>query len=226
MPHVKRRLGHGALSTGAGSLTGAEGERYALPMKRMIALWVGLLALVPLNAGATIMLKMELRDLVGRADQIFVGKVVKVESRGGENGRQIVTDTTFRVEQGVRGVSAGGEVVVRHLGGVVGGIGMKISGTPSFRVGDQALLFTDRRKNHRYVTGMNQGAFSIARDAAGQAMVRTDLSDLALARKNAQGGLEMIKKSRPAPERLDSFVRRIKETITRCEQEKNRCRSL
>lgn len=184
---------------------------------------VGLL--LPGGARATIILKLELQDLVGIADQIFVGKAVRVESRWGENGRQIVTDTTFRVASGVRGVAAGSEVVVRHLGGVVGGIGMKIAGTPSFRVGDEALLFTDRRGGHRYVTGMRQGAYAIARDTAGRAFVRPDLSQLALARRGAGGRVEVIaERTTPAPRLLESFLRELHQTIARCEKERDRCR--
>ncbi len=194
-------------------------------MMRFVLPVLALLALLPGSAAATIILKLELRDLVGISDQIFVGKVIKVESRWGEDRRQIVTDTTFRVERSVRGVASGREVIVRHLGGVVGGIGMKIAGTPSFRLGDEALLFTDARGGHRYVTGMSQGAYAISRDSSGRALVRPDLSQLELARRNASGGVEVIReRTTPVPRLLEVFLRELQETIARCEQEKNRCR--
>jgi hypothetical protein len=206
-------------------LTGRDREGYAYRMMRpALLLSVALVGLAPGTARGTIILKLELPDLVGRADQIFVGKVVRVESRWGENRRQIVTDTTFRVERGVRGVAGGREVVVRHLGGVVGGIGMKISGTPSFGLGQTALVFTDRRGGHRYVTGMSQGAYPVSRDAAGRATVRPDLSELALARRSPRGELEVIKeRTTAAPRLLESFLREIEATIARCEREKSRC---
>jgi hypothetical protein len=190
-----------------------------------LLLSIALVALAPRGARATVMLKLELRDLVGRADVIFVGKATRVESRWSEDRRHIVTDTTFLVERGVRGALPGATVTVRHLGGSVGGIGMLIAGTPSFRVGEQALLFTDLRAGRRYVTGMSQGAYLVARDAGGRALVRNDLSKLALARRGADGRLEMLRHPPTSAEPLEAFLLRVQQTIAVCAKERDRCQS-
>lgn len=174
-------------------------------------------------AGATVMLKMDLPELVGRADVIFVGKVTKLESRWSEDRRHIVTDTTFQVVQNVRGAVVSRPVVVRSLGGVVGGIGMRVAGSPQFQVGQEALLFTDLRKGHRYVTGMMQGVYLVARDKTGHAEVRGSSAGVTLARRTRSGGLQMVREPAAGPEPLEAFVARVHQTIATCAREKSRC---
>jgi hypothetical protein len=174
---------------------------------------------------ATVIIKMELPQLVGQADVIFVGKAIKAYSHWSEDKRHIVTDHTFQVERSLRGTRSGEVVVVRSLGGAVGGIGMRVSGSPTFQVGDQALLFTDLRGKHRYVTGMEQGALRVGRDTAGQRVVRSHLAGLGLARRTANGGVEMIKASpaAAAPLLLDEMIKQVQQTIDRCTRRKDRC---
>ncbi len=175
------------------------------------------------RAGATVMLKMDLPQLVGRADVIFVGKVIRLESRWSEDRRHIVTDTTFQVVQNVRGAVASRPVVVRSLGGVVDGIGMRVAGSPQFRVGQEALLFTDLRKGHRYVTGMMQGVYLVSRDKTGRAEVGGSSAGVSLARRTERGGLQMVREPAAGPEPLEGFVARIHQTIATCARERSRC---
>lgn len=185
-----------------------------------------LFLLVTSPADATVMMKMELRDLVGRADAVFVGRVVKVEARWSEDRRHIVTDATFLVGQAVHAAAANTQVVVRSLGGAVGGIGMKVPGSPEFRVGQDLLLFTDRRGGHRYVTGMMQGVFAIARDAtSGRTVVRAaGPGGMALARRTPEGRLQITHEAAPPTVPLDAFLQQIRSTMAACAKEKNRCR--
>jgi len=185
-----------------------------------------LLAFVASSSQATIILELDLPQLVGRSDVIFVGKAIKTYSHWSEDKRHIVTDTTFQVSTAVSGVSQGKSVVIRRLGGAVGGIGMRVSGAPSFNKGDEVLLFTEKRGNgKRYVVGMKQGAFRITRDRTARQVVQTRLDGLALARRSPQGRLQMIERREAGPELLGHFVNRIRQTIALCAREKTRCRS-
>lgn len=184
-----------------------------------------LTTLSPSPADATIMLRLELTDLVGRADAIFVGVPVSSRSRWVGGGRQIVTDTTFRVVEAVRGARVGRRVVVRRLGGSVGGVGMWVSGTPRFRSGARVLLFTEQRAGHRFVVGMRQGAFHVHRQPDGRAMVRVDLGGLALAERRRDRSLRMLKRAGPAPRALSQFIGEIRQTIARCARERDLCRA-
>ncbi len=185
------------------------------------AVVLALLAAPP--ARATVMLKMELTTMVGRADVIFVGKVLKLQSHWSEDHRHIVTDYHFQVKRAVRGAAAGSTVVVRSLGGAVDGIGMRISGSPQFRVGEEAMLFTDIRNGHRYVTGMSQGVYQLQQTQSGQVTVLGSSAGVALARRSASGRLELLKEPPPQPEPLEGFVKRVHETIALCAREKSRC---
>ena len=196
---------------------------------RLLSLAIPLLLLAGSStpARASVVVKLDLPQLVGQADAIFVGKAIRAQSRWSENGRHIVTDVTFLVEHAIRGARARDTVVVRSLGGAVGGLGMRISGSPTFNVGDQALLFTDLRAGHRYVSGMEQGVFRLSRDLSGQVVVRQTIGKgLALARRTPAGGLELIKESgAPGPQPLESFVKQVRETIAACARQPARCQS-
>lgn len=185
------------------------------------ALAIALLGSAP--AFATVMLKLELPQLVGRADTIFVGKVTKLDSHWTDDHKHIVTDATFAVVQNVRGATVGQPIVVRSLGGTVDGVGMRVFGSPQFQVGQEALLFTEPRKGHRYVTGMMQGAFPVVRSADGHARVQRSSAGLTLARRAESGRLETVREPAPPSELLRQFVSRIHETIDLCSREKTRC---
>lgn len=144
--------------------------------------------LSPAPATATVIVKLELPDLVTRARAVFVGKVTKRQMHWTADRKHIVTDTTFTVGQSLRGgTRVGGTVTVRTLGGVVDGIGMRVAGSPMFRKGDEVLLFTEKRGLHSYVVGMTQGAYRVSRDTRGQATVRVNLSGVSLARRTPSG---------------------------------------
>jgi hypothetical protein len=209
----------------AGPLVFCPRGGYAPGMRwTLAALALGLATLLAAPSPATVIIKLDLLQLVGRADAIFVGKTIKIYSHWSEDRRHIVTDHTFQVERGLRGTRAGQLVVVRSLGGAVDGIGMRVSGSPSFQVGDQALLFTDVRGRHRYVTGMEQGALRVSLDTVGQRVVRSHLAGLGLARRTAGGGVELIKASpATAPQLLEAMIQQVQQTIERCGRQKDRC---
>lgn len=198
-------------------------------MRRALALLSFALTVAFAAPGAaTIVVKLDLPALVVRADRIFVGRVTRVHSHWSEDGRRIVTDTEFSVDKHVRG-TAKKKIVVRRLGGTVGKIGMRVSGVCSFRVGQQALLFTERRAGHRYVVGMRQGVFRVARDAStGKAEVIRDLSGLQLARRTTSGRLSLVDKTTTDGANgrltLDQLIERVRSVIKACADEPATCR--
>jgi hypothetical protein len=194
-------------------------------MKRFFYVFsIALVALAASEAPATIIVKMDLRKLVGRSDVIFVGKAIRSHSHWTKDRRHIVTDTTFQVEQSVKGQRPK-TITIRHLGGSVGGIGMKVSGMPVFRKGDVAVLFTELRRGHRYVVGMKQGIYRIEKNTAGKRVVRTNLRGLTLAERSPEGRLKMLepKETAAKPRLLGDFIQHIRQTITLCAKESRRC---
>ena len=184
-----------------------------IPLVRGAALAATLLAAA--TASATVIIQLELTDLVKRSSTVFVGKAVKTHMHWTADRKHIVTDTTFQVGTPLRGSRSRGQVTVRALGGVVDGIGMRVSGSPTFSKGEEVLLFTEQRGAHRYVVGMTQGAYRVTRDVKGRATVRVNLSGVSLARRTPRG-LHLLHGHQvkgPRQHELTTFISRIKQEM-------------
>jgi len=105
-------------------------------------------------------------ELVSRAQTVFVGETIDVESRWVANGsdRAIVTRVTFRVERTLKG-ELGGQTVLEFLGGTVGEDRMVVTGMPKFRVGDEDVLFVDDSgRPMSPIVGFMHGRFRVLED--------------------------------------------------------------
>lgn len=110
---------------------------------------------------------ISLATLSSSAERIVVGTVEKVEPRRwSKRSRYVVTDVTVRCEREVLGVAAGERFVVRHLGGEVDGIGLKVHGEASYRVGETVVVFAERRPDAYYAIGMAAGVLHIEEPSA------------------------------------------------------------
>ncbi|MCK5796399.1 MAG: hypothetical protein KAI47_04405 [Deltaproteobacteria bacterium] len=190
---------------------------------RFIVSLVFLFGALPTSASATVMLRLSLDALVGRADRVVVGTVTAKRSAYNSRGR-IYTDATIRVEKTVRG-QATQTITIRTAGGVVGHIGMRVVGAPSLAVGERVLAFTERRGNARYIVGMRQGLFRIQKNSAGQAIVRRSLSGLSFAktRPGIVAPPQTIKTRLDEVIALDHFVSQIRQTAARCATRADHC---
>ena len=103
--------------------------------------------------------KLTLEQLAARADSILVGKVINITCHQEGKGN-IYTLVTLSVEQTIKG-ETGGEVVIRVLGGEVGGLVMMVTDTPSFQVGEKAAVFLDNGEGILTIVGGFQGKFTI-----------------------------------------------------------------
>lgn len=82
--------------------------------------------------------------LVSSAATIFVGEVMNVRSEWEttRNGRTIITLVTFRVEDVWKG-DLGAVTQLEFLGGEIGDLGMRVEGSPVFRLGQRDVLFVN-----------------------------------------------------------------------------------
>jgi hypothetical protein len=175
------------------------------------------------RAEATIILEMSLNQIVGSSDMIFLGQAVKAESRWTADKRHIVTDTTFKVIESYQGATAGQMVVVRHLGGVVDRIGMRVSGTPSFSSREPVVLFTEKRGNARYVVGMRQGAFHVFKDYQGRSFVQSSRTGLVLSQRTTLGLKKVSPQAIHEPQLLGDFAKKVQQAIQLCTKERSQC---
>src|SRR5262249_42942165 len=117
----------------------------------------------PGTASASVLQKLSLAELAGRADRALVGTVEegKPQLLG---GNYIVTDVRIRCTRELLGVPQGSVFTVRHLGGEVGELGQRVYGEASYRVGEEVLVLAEERSGAFYAVGMAQGALHIERD--------------------------------------------------------------
>ncbi len=124
---------------------------------------------------ATTLRKMDLADLVGTSERVVHARVVDQRSYWDEGLMQIFTDTTFDVIEQAKGEGPR-EITITLMGGRVGIIDTVVPGTPSFAIGEEAVLFTESRPDGRkHLVGLSQGAMRVIVDE--QTGARTAISD-------------------------------------------------
>jgi hypothetical protein len=113
---------------------------------------------------ATTLRRMDLPELVGRAERIVHARAVNVNVHWNAAGTQILTDTTFEVLDQAKGQGPS-RLTVTMLGGRIDPVEMSAEGTPVFQTGEEVVLFTspgtDGAKN---LVGFSQGVMRIGED--------------------------------------------------------------
>lgn len=104
--------------------------------------------------------QLNLSEMVGYADRVFYGKCVAAESKLDPDSGVTVREYRFHVIENLKGVRTGEEVLVRQLM-TMGSQGPSIPGIPSYRKGQELLLFlhADSRLGLTSPVGMQQGTF-------------------------------------------------------------------
>jgi hypothetical protein len=161
-----------------------------------------------LPALATTLQHLDTRALALGSQQIVVGAVEDVHARWNDTHSTIVTDVVVRVTESVKGEAAS-RILLTQLGGEVNGVRVSIPGCPTFRAGEEALLFVWRDpRGGAQVTGLAQGKFEIERDpASGERYVQRRLPGFAVADAKS---LRAVPAGTPVPRlRLTDFLAEI-----------------
>lgn len=132
---------------------------------------LGLSVLILASAAfGTTLVAVDLPALTHSAELIAIGTVRASAARLTKDGSRIVTDTEIQLSEVLKGKAAGTTVIVIQAGGVVGELGQKVEGTARFTVGEEVVVFLDRRGTERFaVTAMHQGKFRVERSSDGKA---------------------------------------------------------
>ncbi len=173
------------------------------------------LALFAVSApvSATLTVALDLRELITEADHILVVTAVSEEARLGPLDR-IFTDTTLRVEERIHGPQSAREgslVVLRSLGGVLGGVGLRVEGEPSFALGERALVFGQMRGAELRAIGMSQGVMPMRRLGSGADMILPGGQGLALSQVGSDGRIRSAPGALMAPTGADEFMAQVRE---------------
>jgi len=108
------------------------------------------------------------QDLFNRATHIVIGEVKNIESRWDEMEGIIYSYVQISVENCLKGNSISNEIIVKHKGGEVGGIGLLDSAEPRFWKGERVKLFLKLlgETNEFVVAGGKQGKSSLSFQAS------------------------------------------------------------
>jgi hypothetical protein len=183
--------------------------------KRRRVVWsvlsVGLLAVLLGLAGdarATTLRRMDLSELVQRADRVVHARVLDTAVYWNQSGTKINTDTTFEILDEAKGRGPR-QLTLTMLGGRIDPAEMIVDGTPAFAAGEEVLLFTTARPDgKKNLVGFSQGVMRIAVDEATgrQVALSATLGGVVLVDERGQ------RAERPTPRRfpLDTFLERIR----------------
>jgi hypothetical protein len=144
------------------------------------ALWVGL---VVTEARASVSIAVTWEGLL--QESTAAALVTPLDAQSLWENNRIYTYTRVRVDRVVAGeLSAGGEAVVRTMGGIVGRTGQRVEGEAVLTPGQPALLFVHS------IPGRPAGTFAVTARAQGQfPVVADDKTPPHLVRSNSAGAL-------------------------------------
>ena len=161
-------------------------------------------------AFATTVQKFSLKDLTKNSASIVRAKVEDAVSSWDAGRKEIYTYYTLKVLQPVKGSKGGETITLRQIGGTVGNIASIVPGMPSFRKGEEVVLFLTQKDSAGFpwVLGLQQGKYSVV-DENGVKMVRNDLAGTELLSPN---GLRVDAKTSP-DQPLNAFIDGIKTSL-------------
>lgn len=183
-----------------------------MPIFRRAAVFFAVLLALLWNqpASASTVLAYDIPTLTTQSDLIVRGKVVRVVGKW--VGKRIITEVTIQVNFALKGGGAT-EVTLYTLGGVAGGIGMKVSGAPTFVAEEEVLVFLQKRAGLYQVLGMGQGKYHLEKDQDGKKIAIPEVEGLSLVKRAADGSL--VRAEPPKALSLSDLETQITRALTR-----------
>jgi hypothetical protein len=181
---------------------------------------MALLVATGLATGTSVRL-LNLLEMVGLADRVFLGLCLSAEEKPGALLSSPVVEYVFDVRRGIKGVQTGEQVVFRQVRSQQAGV-KGIPGLPSYGRGEEVVLFlhADSRLGLTSPVGLAQGVFHLEDAGDGELGVLNGLHNrnltyqmgLDLAQGLGISTMELLslQELRPIPmEIFASLVRRI-----------------
>lgn len=146
-------------------------------------------------------IEMNLQEMNGKSDLILQVQVESMQSKWvyGAAGKNIVTSTTFRVRECIKGdINSTNLLTLDVLGGKVGDTTQFVSNSVTFIPGEESILFL--QKNPLCVTGGFQGKYPVV---DGSVLVDNQ-------KVKSTEFVEILKESKADPQALPSFLKKIR----------------
>lgn len=164
---------------------------------------------------ATVVVLVSVDEMSREAKAVVRAKVVSQQAAWDEAHKRIHTYTELQVLERVHTAETIPDVVVvRTLGGIVGDVGMKVSGTSQFKAGEEVMVFlnADRLDSKNFVViGMSQGKYSIDR-SSGTAMAIPGVHGLAFANRTT-GKIDAERGVKPGQLSLQALVAQVRVAV-------------
>ena len=152
------------------------------------------------TVSATTVLKASVQQMTA-ASQTVIHAVVK-SSRAqtvDNNPKHIQTIVALEVRELLRGTRGTRSLQLVLPGGRVGDWAMHIPGMPSFKAGEEVVLFLEKTATNWAISGLSQGKFTVLTDAQGQKTVTRKLDGLHMMVRNEKGALTEYHPRRATP---------------------------
>ncbi len=175
--------------------------------RRLLALCC---VLIVASAWATTVIPQTIEQLARNSSDVVEAQAIETHPEWNAEGKIIYTVTRFKVMKGLKG-SAPSEVVVRQMGGSLGGVTQKVAGIRHFTVGQQAVLFlrpSIEASGQMVVTGLFQGNFAVVK-SSGQTYVTNGTEEASAFDPNSHA-VGSYKGSRMTLSELEQRVRSAK----------------
>jgi hypothetical protein len=169
-------------------------------------------------ATATTVQKFSLADLAKKSETIVLARVEDETARWDDGKKEIYTYVTLRVLDPVKGMKANGNangkakndeetITIRQLGGTVDNLTSIVPGTPSFRRGEEVVVFLSAKDNKGYpwVVGLQQGKYTVFTDDQGFKQVRNDVDGMSTMAPDGSVTEAKVSKSLPLQAFLDGI---------------------
>lgn len=162
------------------------------------------------RARASVVLALDLAELVAEADHVLVVTAVAEHARWSRNGKQIVTDVELRNEQTLKGPARPGQVLVAtRLGGTLGELALQVPGEARLGAGQRALVFLEASDGELRFVGMSQGVLAL-RGSGNDTMALPGGSGMALVERDGNGALVPGSSALAEPRRLSELSAEIR----------------
>ncbi len=128
-----------------------------------VSVLVAIALLTSAHSASAAVIRLSLEQLTLEADRIVVATVTTLHSRLEDDGL-IRTYVTLQVDEYLKGDEVHRELTVKILGGTVDDLGLKVSDSPKFELGEEVLVFLEEEDGSYRVFGHFQGKHTIRDD--------------------------------------------------------------
>lgn len=122
-----------------------------------------------MTSSAATVRRLELDDIRAKAESVFVGEIVGVSTRLGNDGRMVWTDYEIEVGETLAGREAGPRTTLSFAGGALPELSIGIPGVPELYEGNHYVFFIEPKPDSPTAlmpmptVGWGQGLYRIAR---------------------------------------------------------------